>query len=55
MNPSAPLALIRLKCRRINNTASEIKKTVVFVTHDLDEALRLGDRIAICVMAPSNR
>ena len=25
----------------------EIKKTVVFVTHDLDEALRLGDRIAI--------
>ena len=25
----------------------EIKKTVVFITHDLDEALRLGDRIAI--------
>ncbi|WLR95572.1 quaternary amine ABC transporter ATP-binding protein [Shinella zoogloeoides] len=25
----------------------EIKKTVVFITHDLDEALRLGDQIAI--------
>ena len=25
----------------------EIKKTIVFITHDLDEALRLGDRIAI--------
>ncbi len=25
----------------------EIKKTVVFITHDLDEALRLGDKIAI--------
>jgi glycine betaine/proline transport system ATP-binding protein len=25
----------------------EVRKTVVFITHDLDEALRLGDRIAI--------
>lgn len=25
----------------------EIKKTIVFITHDLDEALRLGDQIAI--------
>jgi glycine betaine/proline transport system ATP-binding protein len=25
----------------------EIKKTIVFITHDLDEALRIGDRIAI--------
>ncbi len=25
----------------------EIRKTVVFITHDLDEALRLGDKIAI--------
>lgn len=24
-----------------------LKKTIVFVTHDIDEALRLGDRIAI--------
>lgn len=26
---------------------SEVSKTVVFVTHDLDEAIRLGDRIAV--------
>ena len=26
---------------------SEVRKTVVFVTHDIDEAVRLGDRIAI--------
>jgi glycine betaine/proline transport system ATP-binding protein len=26
---------------------SELNKTVVFITHDLDEALKLGDRIAI--------
>ncbi|MFK7824787.1 MAG: glycine betaine/L-proline ABC transporter ATP-binding protein [Oligoflexales bacterium] len=25
----------------------ELKKTIVFITHDLDEALRLGDQIAI--------
>ena len=25
----------------------ELKKTIVFITHDLDEALRIGDRIAI--------
>lgn len=25
----------------------DVRKTVVFITHDLDEALRLGDRIAI--------
>ena len=26
---------------------AEIRKTIVFVTHDIDEALKLGDRIAI--------
>ncbi len=26
---------------------SKLQKTIIFVTHDLDEALRLGDRIAI--------
>ncbi|MCB1494666.1 MAG: glycine betaine/L-proline ABC transporter ATP-binding protein [Bauldia sp.] len=26
---------------------SRLRKTIVFITHDLDEALRLGDRIAI--------
>jgi osmoprotectant transport system ATP-binding protein len=26
---------------------SEVKKTIVFVTHDIDEAVKMGDRIAI--------
>jgi osmoprotectant transport system ATP-binding protein len=26
---------------------SEVRKTIVFVTHDIDEAIKLGDRIAI--------
>ncbi|SCM71790.1 glycine betaine transporter subunit; ATP-binding compoent of ABC superfamily [uncultured Pleomorphomonas sp.] len=26
---------------------AEVRKTVVFITHDLDEALRIGDRVAI--------
>src|SRR5262249_60776832 len=26
---------------------AEVKKTVVFVTHDIEEAVKLGDRIAI--------
>jgi osmoprotectant transport system ATP-binding protein len=26
---------------------AKVKKTVVFVTHDIDEAIRMGDRIAI--------
>jgi len=29
------------------NLRSEVKQTVVFITHDLMEALRLGDRVAI--------
>jgi len=29
------------------NLQSELKKTLLFVTHDLDEALKLGDHIAI--------
>src|SRR5690606_25676706 len=26
---------------------AKMKKTIIFITHDLDEALRLGDRIAL--------
>ena len=26
---------------------AEVRKTIVFVTHDIDEAVRLGDRIAV--------
>ncbi|MBN1369605.1 MAG: glycine betaine/L-proline ABC transporter ATP-binding protein [Dehalococcoidaceae bacterium] len=41
-------ALIRAEMQEeLLTLQREIKKTVVFVTHDLDEALRLGDRIAI--------
>jgi len=29
------------------NLQEEIKKTIVFITHDLDEALRIGDKISI--------
>ncbi|MDF3215026.1 glycine betaine/L-proline ABC transporter ATP-binding protein [Mesorhizobium sp. M7A.F.Ca.CA.001.09.2.1] len=31
----------------LRNIQQEVKKTIVFITHDLDEALRLGDQIAI--------
>ncbi|WP_425964336.1 quaternary amine ABC transporter ATP-binding protein [Rhizobium nepotum] len=40
--------LIRLDMQSVLlSLQKEIKKTIVFITHDLDEALRLGDRIAI--------
>ncbi|MBK5946004.1 proline/glycine betaine ABC transporter ATP-binding protein [Rhodobacter veldkampii DSM 11550] len=40
--------LIRLDMQAILlELQSELHKTIVFITHDLDEALRLGDRIAI--------
>jgi glycine betaine/proline transport system ATP-binding protein len=32
-----------------------VKKTILFVSHDLDEALRLGDRIPSCRTAASSR
>jgi osmoprotectant transport system ATP-binding protein len=25
----------------------EVRKTIIFVTHDIDEAIKMGDRIAI--------
>lgn len=31
----------------IYNIQQELKKTIIFVTHDIDEALKLGDRICI--------
>lgn len=40
--------LIRLDMQSVLlDLQREIRKTIVFITHDLDEALRLGDRIAI--------
>lgn len=32
-----------------------MKKTIIFITHDLDEALRIGDRITIMKDAPSSK
>ena len=40
--------LIRLEMQRqLIELQKEMRKTIVFITHDLDEALRLGDEIAI--------
>ncbi|SOB98193.1 glycine betaine/proline transport system ATP-binding protein [Rhodobacter sp. JA431] len=40
--------LIRLDMQAVLlELQEELQKTIVFITHDLDEALRLGDRIAI--------
>ena len=35
------------KCRIFVELQSELGKTIIFVTHDPDEAVRLGDNIAI--------
>lgn len=32
---------------QLRDLQARLRKTIVFITHDLDEALRLGDRIAI--------
>ena len=41
-----PIVRVRLQDEflRLQRT---VRKTIVFVTHDLDEAVRLGDRIAV--------
>ena len=41
-----PIARDRLQ-GEFQRLQGELKKTVVFVTHDVDEAIRLGDRIAV--------
>ena len=33
--------------KQLIDLQAELKKTIVFITHDLDESLRLGDHIAI--------
>ena len=43
--------------KQLLDLQSELKKTIVFITHDLDESLRLGDHIGICLLytSPSPR
>ena len=41
-----PIARTRLQDEFLR-VQREVRKTIVFVTHDLDEAVRLADRIAI--------
>ncbi|MDP9241372.1 MAG: ATP-binding cassette domain-containing protein, partial [Actinomycetota bacterium] len=41
-----PIARDRLQAEFLRLQA-EVRKTVVFVTHDIEEAVRLGDRIAV--------
>src|SRR5438270_6463471 len=41
-----PIARDRLQAEFLR-LQGELKKTVVFVTHDVDEAVRVGDRIAV--------
>ena len=41
-----PIARDRLQAEFLR-LQGEVRKTIVFVTHDLDEAIKLGDRIAV--------
>jgi osmoprotectant transport system ATP-binding protein len=41
-----PVARVRLQDELLSIQA-DVRKTIVFVTHDIDEAVKLGDRIAI--------
>ena len=41
-----PIARDRLQ-EQFSRIQADLQKTVVFVTHDIDEAVRLGDRIAV--------
>jgi osmoprotectant transport system ATP-binding protein len=41
-----PLTRTRLQ-RELLRVQAEVRKTIVFVTHDLDEAILLGDRVAL--------
>ena len=37
----------RAPAGRVPPAAGEVRKTILFVTHDIEEAVRLGDRIAV--------
>jgi osmoprotectant transport system ATP-binding protein len=41
-----PITRARLQ-EEFRRLQQDLRKTVVFVTHDIDEALKIGDRIAV--------
>ncbi|MGJ9373536.1 ABC transporter ATP-binding protein [Nesterenkonia sp. CF4.4] len=41
-----PLVRVELQ-RELSRVQAELKKTIIFVTHDIDEALTLGDQIVV--------
>jgi osmoprotectant transport system ATP-binding protein len=41
-----PIVRLRLQ-EELLNLQRKVRKTIVFVTHDIDEAIRLGDRMAV--------
>ena len=41
-----PIVRLRLQ-EELVDLQRRLRKTIVFVTHDLDEAMRLGDRMAV--------
>ncbi len=47
ISPYDVVGVRNLEALECLNLQKEFRKTIVFITHDLDEALRLGDQIAI--------
>lgn len=42
-----PITRNKLQNEFLNNIQAKLKKTIVFVTHDMDEAVKMGDKIAV--------
>ena len=42
-----PITRRHLQDEFLNNIQAKLKKTIVFVTHDIEEAIRMGDKIAV--------
>ncbi len=42
-----PITRSRLQSEFLNNIQAKLHKTIVFVTHDMDEAVKMGDKIAV--------
>ena len=48
-------ALNRESLQQLLSLKKKLLKTIVFVTHDIFEALLLGDRIAVCIRGSEHR